>query len=366
MLALAAIAAGCGGDLAPLLCDGGRCGTQSSWRKTYQTTINRKVDLLFVVDDTAAMAPHRDALAAGFTAMASLLRDPTAPTSLHVGFIRAGSCDTSTRGAACGVVTHEQFLRSEWCHTIENFAGAYAQTFACLGDLGAADCAPAQPLEAARRFLTGATQPGWEGFLRPDAYLLIVVVTAQDDASGHPGGLTPAIAIADGIKAVKLDPSQIIVSIIGPGGDCAGGEPPGPRLVEFVNQFGANGLHLPLCSGQLSLALDRISQHINSSIHPYCATNVRDTDPEKPGLQANCTVEDFATAPDGTRTSTRLPSCDESAPPCWRMIASSGYCNEYIFELQRAPDWCVESGWSGTIECLGCADANDPACAPVR
>ena len=125
MLALAAIAAGCGGDLAPLLCDGGRCGTQSSWRKTYQTTINRKVDLLFVVDDTAAMAPHRDALAAGFTAMAPRLRDMTAPTSLHVGFIRAGSCDTSTRGAACGVITREQFLRSEWCHTIDNFADAY-------------------------------------------------------------------------------------------------------------------------------------------------------------------------------------------------------------------------------------------------
>jgi len=100
-LAVCLLVAGCGDGAAPLLCDGGRCGTQTSWRKTYQQTINRKVDLLFVVDDTAAMAPHRDALAAGFTAMAPRLRDVTAPTSLHVGFIRAGSCDTSTRGGAC-------------------------------------------------------------------------------------------------------------------------------------------------------------------------------------------------------------------------------------------------------------------------
>ena len=362
MLTLAAIATGCGGELPPVACDGGSCGTQSSWRKNYQIAINRKVDLLFVVDDTAAIAPHRDALTAEFTAMATALRASPAPTSLHVGFIRAGSCDTSTRGGVCGVVAQEQFLRSEWCQTIDNFAGAYEQTFACLGDLGAADCAPAQPLEAARRFVTGAAPPGWEGFLRPDAYLMIVVVAAQDDASEQQAGLTPT-AIAAGIKAVKSDPSQIVVSIIGPGG-CAAGEPMGPRLVEFVSEFGSNGLYLPLCSGQLTPALDRITQQINTSFHPYCATNVRDTDLEAPGLQANCTVEDFANNPDGTRTSSRLPNCDASAPPCWRMIASSGYCNEYTFELQRAPDWCVESGWSGTIECLGCANANDPACVP--
>jgi hypothetical protein len=366
MLALAAIGAGCGGDLAPLLCDGGSCGTQSSWRKNYQMAINRKVDLLFVVDDTAAIAPHRDAVAAGFAAMAPRLRDPTAPTSLHVGFIRTGSCDASTRGGACGVDTGEQFLRSEWCHMVDNISGAYEEIFACLGDLGAADCAPAQPLEAARRFLTGAAQRGWEGFLRPEAYLMIVVISAQDDASGQPAGLTPALAIANDIKAVKLDPSQIVVSIIGPGGDCAAGEPPGPRLLEFVNQFGANGLYLPLCSGQLSLALDRITQQINSSILPPCATNVRDTDPEMPGLQANCTVEEFANNPDGTRTSSTLPNCDTSAPPCWRLIASGGNCDGYIFQVQRAPDWCIESGAYGTIECLGCADPRDPACQPQR
>ena len=65
--------------------------------------------------------------------MATTLRASPTPTSLHVGFIRAGSCDTSTRGGACGIVAHEQFLRSEWCHTVDNFAGAYEQTFACLG-----------------------------------------------------------------------------------------------------------------------------------------------------------------------------------------------------------------------------------------
>ena len=32
---------------------GGACGTQASWRKTFQSAVNRKIDILIVVDDTA-------------------------------------------------------------------------------------------------------------------------------------------------------------------------------------------------------------------------------------------------------------------------------------------------------------------------
>jgi hypothetical protein len=364
LLALAALAAGCGDSLQPVLCDGGRCGAQVSWRKSYNWNYgSQKVDLLFVVDDTAAMAAHRDALAAGFTAMAQRLRGPVAPTSIHAGFIRAGSCDTSARAhTACGFPgTGTYFLRSEWCHTRENFPGDYAETFACLGDLGAANCAPSRPLAAAGRFLTEPEQPGWDGLVRPDATLAIVIVTAQDDAS-----LEPAREIAAAIKARKPDPSQVAVSVIGPGGDCAGGEAPGPRLLEFVQQFGANGIYLPLCSGQFPAALDRVEQLISVQISPWCVTNVRDTDPATPGLQADCAVEDVTTDGLGGFITRQVPSCDESSPPCWRMVAGAGVsCGGYIFDLARGPEWCVEASPHGTIECLACADSSDPACKPV-
>ena len=207
-----------------------------------------------------------------------------------------------------------------------NFSGAYEETFACLGDLGAADCAPAQPLAAARRFLTGAAQPGWEGFLRPDAYLMIVVVTAQDDASGQPAGADAGRGDRRGIKAVKPDPSQIIVSIIGPGGDCAAGEPPGPRLAEFVNQFGANGLYpRPLQRPVLGLRWTG-SPAINSSsltaLHP---TNVRDTDLEAPGLQADCTFEDGAKTR-RLRARPRFPELRRERAAVLANDARDGYC----------------------------------------
>ena len=103
-LAVAALAASCDGAL-PGPCEDGSCGQQASWRKTFQSIVSRKVDVLFVVDDTPAMAPYAGALPAGFADMAAALEGlpQTGPTSLHVGVVRAGRCDQSTRGAACGI-----------------------------------------------------------------------------------------------------------------------------------------------------------------------------------------------------------------------------------------------------------------------
>ena len=236
-LAVAALAASCDGAL-PGPCEDGSCGTQASWRKTFQSIVSRKIDVLFVVDDTPAMTPYAGALPAGFADMAAVLEGlpQPGPASLHVGVVRAGRCDQSTRGAACGIGAGEQFLRAEWCETVTNFSGALTDALACVGDLGTTNCEPAEPLAAAVDALATPPRPGWEGFLRPDAYLMIVVIAAGDDPSAQ-----PAIDVAQLIKSVKADPSQVVVSAI-VAKSCATGDP--VRLTEFVNQFGANGLLL--------------------------------------------------------------------------------------------------------------------------
>jgi len=359
LLAAAVLAAGCDGAL-PGPCEDGSCGQQASWRRTFQQAINRKVDLLFVVDDTPAMAPFAGALADGFVDMGNQLAALSvgSPTSLHVGVVRAGSCDGSTRGGACGIAGDEQFLRAEWCEQIPNFSGALPAALACLGDLGTTGCGPAHPLGAAVDALATPPRPGWEGFLRPDAYLMVVVIAGSDDASAH-----AAIDFAALIKGLKSDPSQTLASVI-VAGSCGAGD--APRLTEFVNQFGANGLLLDLCGGDLAPALQRITQQINSSLQPPCFRLVRDTDPNTPGLQAECVFEDHPRAPDGTFTTSTLPSCDVAAPPCWRLIPIGAVCDGYTVDIQRAADWCEEAGTYVTIECLSCANANDPACAPAR
>jgi hypothetical protein len=358
-LAVAAAAAGCDGAL-PGPCEDGSCGQQASWRKAFQSVVSRRIDVLFVVDDTPAMTPYAGLLATGFADMAAVLQGlpQPGPASLHVGVVRAGACDQSTRGAACGIAAGEQFLRAEWCETVTNFSGALADALACTGDLGTTNCAPAQPLATAAAALAMPPRPGWEGFLRRDAYLVVVVIAAGDDASAQ-----PALDVANLIKGVKADPSQVMASVIAPR-SCAAGD--SPRLTEFVNQFGANGLLLDLCAGQFAPALQLLTESINCELQPPCLRDVRDTDLDKPGLQPDCVFEDHVRAPDGTWTTATLPSCDVAAPPCWRMIPSGQGCDGYGIDIQRATDWCSEAGTNITIECLACANVNDPACAVAR
>jgi hypothetical protein len=362
-LALSVLAAGCGGSL-PGPCADGSCGTQVSSKRTFQTAINTNVDLLFVIDDANLTAPRVDALTTGLadSAQALLARDPE--LSLHVGFVRAGACEAVPRGAACGIVNGEQFARSEWCNTVTNynFAGGLGDAFTCLADLGAGDCGPAQPLAAAMRALATPPRPGWENFLRRNAYLMIVFVTTADDASEIEGSPTPPLAFAQTLKTLKPDPSQILVSLLGPDG-CPG-ETTAPRLREFVSEFGANGLVAPLCAAQLPVVLQRLTETHGSDLQPPCFTSVRDTDPARPGLQPECVAESHLATPQGGTTTAALPSCDGAAPPCWRLIPSAGgSCPGYLVTLEQDTGWCQEAGVNVTIECLACANADDPACA---
>jgi hypothetical protein len=363
-LTICLLAAGCDGSLPP--CANGSCGMQVSTHATTPSIVNRKVDILFVVDDTPAIAPHRDAIATGIADIARTLTNAPQAISLHAGFVRAGSCDATTRGAACGIRAPEQFARAEWCNTMTNVPGTLADAFSCLADLGAGDCAPAQPLSAALAALTGSPRAGWEGFLRRDAYLLIVVVAAEDDASAQGGTPTPVAELAARAKSLKADPSQVLVSAIGPGG-CAAGDVPGPRLLEFVQSFGANGLYVGLCGEPLTAAVQRVGEFTNQGLAPPCVANVRDTDVVMPGVQPNCTLVRISADASGRTVSTVIPSCDDGAPPCWRLLPGtcSGGASGYVASIDSRPDWCLETPSTFTIECLSCADPNDPACAVV-
>ena len=58
---------------------------------------------------------------------------------------------------------------------------------------------------------------------------------------------------------------------------------------------------------------------------------MRDIDPAKPGLQPSCAAESFSATPDGTFRRDPLPSCDDSSPPCWRLLpAAEYYCDGYL------------------------------------
>ena len=184
-----------------------------------------EIDLLFVIDSSAAMADEQHQLIASagelFTALEGL---PTGLPDLHVGVIstdvglgdaaadlpgsqcRATGDDGRLHGAAtCGVAAG--FLTDAPDPDGDrrrNYQGSLTAAFACLADVGTGGCTYAQPLTAIERAVTlDRARPRDQRFLRDDALLVVVLVTDDDDCSVVSAGLF-------------ADPDGTIVSPLGP------------------------------------------------------------------------------------------------------------------------------------------------------
>src|SRR6188508_807672 len=89
-LVMAVMVAGCSSSLTPPTCSNGSCGSQTTVTKTFQQSYNRMVDVLFVVDDTEAIAPWAESVAAAYPAMAQAIERMLGDApNVHVGFVPA-------------------------------------------------------------------------------------------------------------------------------------------------------------------------------------------------------------------------------------------------------------------------------------
>ena len=249
---------------------------------------------------------------------------------------------------------------------VRNYAGRLENVFTCIAALGEMGCGFEHTFASVLRALgaDGRAAPFEnQGFLRPDAYLAIVLVTNEDDCSAAPGvplydtgsntnvasqlgppsnfrcnefghtcdGVRPSrhapgmdvnamvsygtctsndtegyllstVATANRLKALKADPSKIIVAAItGPAApykvlwkapstadtSCGAASCPWPvidhtcttavdgsfadpavRIIELTNQFGANGIVRSICSDDLAPALQSVAQAIVGHLPP--------------------------------------------------------------------------------------------------
>jgi hypothetical protein len=220
----------------------------------------------------------------------------------------------------------------------------------------------AQPLAAIEGVL-GKPSAAWDGFLRPWAGLQIVVIAATDDASGTEEP-TPVSRTVDLLRGLKPD-GEVFVSVIGPGECSAAPATPAaaPRLLDLAAAFGDRGFYQPLCGGDFGAALLLVSARLAILRDPACFGPVRDADPGTPGVQAECAVTDTITAPDGATTTAVLPGCDRAPPPCWRLQPTDACPDRLALSVERPSAFCADSSSNISISCVGCIDANDPACA---
>lgn len=138
-----------------------------------------KLDVLVFVDDTVAMAPYRDELSR-MPAQLGATIDAVAKGWRNVR-IAVTSNDAKLRPVADSQSRYLVDSRDNDYSHDTNYAGSIDDALAALLDVGADNAGPSQPLEAVRRALETNTE-----FLRDDASLAIITITAADDASPWP------------------------------------------------------------------------------------------------------------------------------------------------------------------------------------
>ncbi|MEZ4403354.1 MAG: VWA domain-containing protein [Kofleriaceae bacterium] len=195
--ALAVLAAGCADrTMAQVTPTGDPVET-----KTIPVNPNRDLDLVFVVDNSGSMGDEQASLTANFPAFIDVLNTISGGLpNLRIGVI---STNVGTRGVTiggCSTPTSPDGdggrLLTNGCAGLtapfledlgladgtrqRNYTGQLTDVFTCMAQLGTAGCGFEQPLEAIYRALQPGTNPG---FLRPDAYLGIVIISDEDDCS---------------------------------------------------------------------------------------------------------------------------------------------------------------------------------------
>jgi hypothetical protein len=339
-------------------------------------TDKRKVDILFVVDNSPSMRPLQEKLSLAFPAFVDILQAlPHGLPDVHVGVVSSdlgagptapvqqcrvggdqGQLQNQPRRQPCPMVLNagDHFLAA--AANVQNFTGDLASAFSCIALLGDQGCGFEHQFASMLRALEAATLPATNRqFLRDDALLAIVMLTNEDDCSAPPdsglfdpssqlvsdplgplasyrcnefghlcGGQPPPrsvpagqsevdlgqsctsaedgrlLRVADVIartKALKKDPSQIVVAAIaGPvtpyivkvtPGTTANGvtesQPviahscvaadssyadPAVRIRQWTGAFGAKGLFLPICADSLAQPLQQIADAIESNLTP--------------------------------------------------------------------------------------------------
>lgn len=263
----------------------------------------RELDVVFVVDTTAAMAPHRERfLAAAPTFMHYL--ELGAARDLHVGIVGAD------RGRLGRYLIRDEQIDG----FVTNFTGRMDEAFtelANLGTLGATN-APLATLDAV------LSQPG-TGFFRSRAELAVVVIAASDDASGD----TELARLA----ATLRERTAYLTVIRGDDAD---------RLEQFIEFF---DLDVRVSRGRIERETMADAFSIpygweGTTSDPCRRRNRLDLDPG-PDVTYDCAFGELYGEP--VRREHVLPPCGGSVRPCWRIVEDERACpgDQVMLDIER-------------------------------
>jgi hypothetical protein len=213
----------------------------------FQQAINRDIDILFMIDDSLSMMPLQTKLLTNFPVFMNVLKAlPGGLPNVHVAIVSsdlgAGIYDagdipacrhggdqgifrSTPRGtcAASPLAAGQTFIQD--VNGVKNYTGDIAAAFTCLAAIGDQGCGFEHQFGSVLRALGAdgnAPPPENAMFLRPNAFLAIILITNEDDCSA-PLEANPSL----------FDPTSRFVS-----------DPLGPLASYRCNEYGH------LCGGQ--------------------------------------------------------------------------------------------------------------------
>ena len=181
------------------------------YEQKINVNVNRQIDILFVIDNSDSMKEEQDSLAANFPRFIDVLSTIAgglpdvhiAVVSSDVGIppYTAEACSENgddglmqntahpPTGGTCspprnGARYIEDVAGAPGQPRIKNYDGDLDDVFGCIARLGNSGCGVEQHLESMRRALDGR-HPENGGFLRPDAYLAVIILADEDDCSAR-------------------------------------------------------------------------------------------------------------------------------------------------------------------------------------
>ena len=302
----------------------------------YLDNAPQRVDILFVIDSSPAMAAVEDRVRAANSDVATVAEGRLAgPRSdLHVGVITADPNDGGILRRTALFDGAYLIDRKTTAASHNNYPGSFAPALLDLTDVGMTGSPDSQPLESLRTALAGNAHN--DGFLRPDAKLAIVILTAQDDAS--PGELADYAAF---LRGLKTDEDDVMIAVAGTDASCGGAA--NPRLQSF-----AGTRFTTLCDGDLSYFVFTnacVPDNTGSFPSPCLYGDLLDTDPATPGIQADCQASDLGGA---------YGACDAGNPtPCWRATPNENMCGDDLqFTVDRGDADPPSTQNLVTVECV--------------
>ncbi len=181
---------------------------------TKQIPISADIDILFVIDNSASTADKQTVFASNFPNFVTALDQfPTGRPNLHIGVVDTtidigaqgygngggagcpspdpadnGLLQNTARVAGCSPPNGafiSDVASGQGSARTTNYSGTLQDTLSCIAQVGANGCGFEAQLEAMKRALdpNGPQKMANQGFIRDGAFLAIIFLTDEDDAS---------------------------------------------------------------------------------------------------------------------------------------------------------------------------------------